>query len=305
MSILQRTTLVLGLLCALVPGQIIVNEFHAGTPDWVELRNVSPVAVDLGGWVVTTYQADLGMPAPEGAFTFAPGVMIPAGGFVVLQEYGTPGLPGTMPCSISTGFNYNWTSSRSVVVLLTSPQGTPVDYVYRQGSNGMPGAPHLPQGTGWTGSFSQTGNSCARLQDLDTDSALDWHVSFPTACAPNPGQSSVPIAMLYATTTGAGDVTINIPTTPALPGAEFATLISTTNLSPNGTGPVIGLAWDALSSFQPVAPGSPFHSWLSSQGTFSFSAPPGSLPPGFFVEGATAVLSAGGLVISPVVEITF
>lgn len=82
-------------------------------------------------------------------------------------------------------------------------------------------------------------------------------------------------------------------------------LTSTTDMVPNGSGPLFGLAWDALSSLQPAQPGSPFHSWLDGQGAFSFAAPAGTVPAGFRVEAVVVVIVSGQLVVSDVVETTF
>ena len=298
--------LVLLALAAAAPSQVVINEFHTGSPDWVELRNVSGVPFDLGGWSVTTYQSGSGMPVLEGTFTIPFATLVPSGGFLVLQEYGASGAPGTLPCSISTGSNYSWTSVRSVEVILRSPQQTAVDYVYRQGAGGPIAPPHLPIGATWTGLFSLSGDGCARVSNQDTDAASDWAIASATACAPNPGQGASQSVGLSVTTSGAGDVSVVIQTTPAIPGAEFVTLTSTVDLVPNGSGPVLGLAWDALGSIHPAQPGSPFHGWLDPQGSLVFAAPVGSVPPGLHIEAVVAMLApTGQLLASQVVEITF
>lgn len=301
----RSTLLLLLLLTSVVPAQVVINEFHTGSPDWVELKNVSGVGFDFGGWSVTTYQSSSTTLTFEGTFTIPYGTVVPAGGFLVLQEYGSAGLPGTLPCSLSTGFNYSWTSTRSVEVILTSPQQVAIDYVYRQGTGGPAAAPNLPYGVTWTGTFALGGDGCARVTDQDTDSASDWGVTTATVCAGNPGQAAAQLIVLNATTSGAGDVTMSIQTTPALPGAEFATLVSTTDLVPNGSGPILGLDWDALAGIQPAQPGSPFHSWLDPLGAFNFAAPPGTVPPGLHIEAVVAVVTPTGLSASEVVEITF
>lgn len=294
------------LLAIAAPAQVVINEFHTGSPDWVELRNVSGVAFDFGGWSVTTYQSTSGVPVLEGTFTIPYGTVVPSAGFLILQEYGAPGMPGPLPCSLSTGFNYGWAQGRSVEVILRSPQQMAADYVYRKGSGGPQAPPHLPPGAAWAGIFSAIGDGCARATDQDTDTASDWHVTSATPCASNSGQSTGQNVVLNVATSGAGDVSVIIQTTPPLPGAEFVTLTSSIDLVPNGSGPVLGLAWDALSSIHPAQPGSPFHAWLDPQGALVFAAPPGSVPPGLHLEAVVAMLDpSGGLLASGVVEITF
>lgn len=286
-------------------GQVVINEFFCGTPDWIELRNLSGVPVDLGGWSLSTYQASSGNPVLEGTFVLPPSTIIQSGGFLVLQEYGAAGLPGTLPCSLSIGFNLNWTSTRSVAVVLRNAQQVAVDYVYRQGPGGASGAPHLPSGQTWVGSYATTGNGCARAHDVDSDLASDWSGAVETVCAANPGQSAMQPVSFGLSTNGLGDATLSVATTPARPGAEFAMLISSTDLVPNGSGPVFGLAWDALASLQPAQAGSPFHSWLDAQGGFAFSAPPGTVPSGLHIEAVVIVVVLGQLTVSSVVDVTF
>ena len=131
-------------------------------------------------------------------------------------------------------------------------------------------------------------------------------IASATACAPNPGQGASQSVGLTVTTSGAGDVSVVIQTTPAIPGAEFVTLTSTVDLVPNGSGPVLGLAWDALGSIHPAQSGSPLHGWLDPQGSLVFAAPVGSVPPGLHIEAVVAMLApTGQLLASQVVEITF
>jgi len=303
------THLIAALICAIfgcfAPAQVVINEFSCGTPDWVELRNTSGVPLDLGGWSVVTYQTSSGAPVLEDTYTIPASTIVAAGQFLVLQEYGIADGPGSLPCAISIGFNLNWTSTRSVVVILRDAQQVAADYVYRQGPGGDPGAPNLPAGLTWTGAFTQTGDDCARRHDADLDTAADWATTTGTVCAANPGQTTQEPVTFNVATTGAGDVSVTIATNPVRAGAEFAMLTSTTDTVPNGAGPIFGLAWDALGSLQPAMAGSPFHSWLTAQGTFSFSAPPGTVPAGFHVEAVVVVVVQGQLVVSGVVETTF
>jgi hypothetical protein len=59
--------------------QLVINEIYgAGSPDFIELYNGTNATIDLGGYKL--HDAD-----PTEAYTFAPGTMIAAGGFIVLE----------------------------------------------------------------------------------------------------------------------------------------------------------------------------------------------------------------------------
>lgn len=288
-----------------------INEVNTGTPDYIELMNRGTTAVNVGGLIVRTYFITTagGATTAEPAFTIPTGTIIQPGDRLVLQETGTAGSPGTLgACAIFTGINYGWTNARSVeVVLLNGAVG--VDYVYRDVFNG-PAAPNLPAGTTWTGVLSTSGDSFFRPGDVDTNSAADWSVTSGggTACNLNPGQtfSIPPEVFLVVSTTGVGDLSLSITSSPVLPNAEFYGLYSTQNLTPNGIGPLFGIGIDALPQiYQPIAPGNPFHSNLSAAGTFNFNLGAGSLPPGFFLEGVVVAISGAALKISNIDETTF
>ena len=295
------------------PAQIVINEVYTGTPDFIEIRNFGPNPVDVSNWSLETFQSSgSGTPASEGSFTLPAGTIIASLEQVLLEENGTAGAAGTLgPCAIRTGFNYNWTSTRNVVVILRDAGGVAQDYMYRNVS-GPSGTPHLPGNQAWTGTLSTTGNVIFRNSDSDTDDAGDWSLSSSTTpCTINPGQSTAPPPPppldLNITTTGVGDATITIDSDPQLPGAEFYTIFSLIIYNPVGSGPVFGVGLDSISYFTvPAAPGSPFHSNLDGSGSFSFIAFAGTAPPGFHVQAASVAIRPDLTIIaSPVVDITF
>lgn len=181
-------------------GPVRVNGFSTGTPDHVELINCSSVAVDVSGWTVATaYSLGAGavaetpfvLPGAAGSGT----TVIPAGGFLILEEFGTAGAPGTLPNSIAVGFNYFWIAARTTIVWITDDAGIGQDYVYRDFS-GEGGAPFLPGGTSWVSAAgTYTGGTTdfsERLNDIDTDTSVDWgDVPAATTAALNAGQSGV------------------------------------------------------------------------------------------------------------------
>ncbi len=305
--------LALCLLTAPLSGQVVINEFNAGTPDFVELRNLSTTnTVNVGGYTVESYQSNGGTPSFEGSYTLPANVMLPPRGEFVLEENGNAGAPAaTFPCGVRTGYNYNWTSSRNIILILRNASNQAIDYVYRNDSGGAGGAPSLPAGLSWSGSFNTTGNACSRLTDVDTDSAADWTTnSNATPCNDNPGQTATPPppppVSLLITSSGNGDINASVATMPTLAGAEFWNLVSFQDLTPNGSGPLFGIGLDALPQIASPT-GSIFHNFLDAAGSWSFSGGPGTITPGLHVEVVSVAVnpSTNEVVWSDVVAITF
>ena len=307
----MRTILItLLLLASGLNAQVVINEFNTGTPDFVELRNLSASPVDVGGWTVSSWWAQNVNLQSDSPYTLPSGTTIAGGGTLVLQENGTAGAPGTIgSCAIRTGSNYNWAQSYSVVVLLEDDQGQGVDYVYRNATQNPMSPPNLPASLTWTGDYFGTGSQHARNGDLDTDSASDWSAGgTPTPCGLNPGQAPAPEVALVLGTTGVGDATFTLTTSPPIPNAEFFGLYSMVDQTPDGSGPFFGLGIDALPFlYLPLVPQSPFHSTLDAAGGATAAFPPGTVPLGVFYEGRVAVLdlSAGAVKLSNVEEISF
>jgi hypothetical protein len=244
----------------------------------------------------------------EPTFIIPANTTIAPGAFLVLQETGTAGAPGTIgACSMRTGFNYNWASGYGVQIAVLNPSGTGVDYVHRNPFGGAV-SPNLPPGTTWTGTLATTGDGVGRSGDVDTDSAADWAVGNPSsACAYNPGQNLPPPPVdLIITTPGAGAVAVSLVTTPPRPGAEFYILYSLQNFTPDGSGPFFGVGFDVIPQLAfPIIPGTPFHANLDGAGRLDVAYGPGTLPVGFFTE-AVAIVIVGANVIgpSPVVQVS-
>jgi hypothetical protein len=87
------------------PKTVVINELfpNGGSvvdPDWIELKNVTSAAIDLGGYKIRDS-------ALAGLFTFVAGTMIDAGGYLIIycddQEPG--GVPGGVhvPWKLSAG----------------------------------------------------------------------------------------------------------------------------------------------------------------------------------------------------------
>lgn len=99
--------------------QLVINEIYgAGTPDFIELYNGTNAAIDLGGYKLHDSN-------PSDAYTFAPGTMIAAGGFIVLE------------CDGATTTLFKISSSGEDITLL-NPSSEVVDQLLQVN---WPGAP--------------------------------------------------------------------------------------------------------------------------------------------------------------------
>jgi len=155
--------------------KVLINEINTGGADYVELRNPSAIPVDVSGWTVYSWIASgPGSLTAEAPFTFPPDTLIKGDSFLVVQEFGAAGQPGSLPLSISTGKNYLWTPSRTIEIALIDDAGRGVDYVYLNRHQNAP-APNLPSDLWWTGEVTPgTGNRVIRIEDYDSNSGFDW-----------------------------------------------------------------------------------------------------------------------------------
>lgn len=259
---MQRLVLIAAFAAVmLVPAaaQVRINEFFTGTPDHVELQNCSAAPVDVSGWTVqTSFATAAGPMTLETAFVIPAATVIPAAGFLILQEFGTAGAPGTLPNSISVGFNYFWVANRSMEVILTDAGGNGIDYVFRDVFGNGP-APNLPAGTNWTGTLGTgTGDDVARNSDIDTDDAADWtDAAIPaTTAAENAGQSPGcgTIPPMYETNDAAATIDIN-----GVQGTGFIPAVSTTPTCQgdtfNADSNVPGTLWELVFNLVPLVSG--------------------------------------------------
>lgn len=201
--------------------QVLINEFNVGSPDYVELFNPTHFTVDVSGWTVQTYIAFGGVtPSPETPYTIPNGHVLDPFGFLVLQDNGTAGSPGSLPNSIHTGNDYNWNSTQTVEIVLFDDQMVGQDYVYLDWYTG-PTAPHLPPNQNWIGDLrTGTGSDIRRLKNEDTDSSGDWlkTVGGGTPGDLNPGQSGCEFANAYGNGCPGTDGYVPTITSPVCPG---------------------------------------------------------------------------------------
>ncbi|MBN1506342.1 MAG: lamin tail domain-containing protein [Sedimentisphaerales bacterium] len=77
--------------CPVVVNEVLAHA-HANAPDWIELHNLSSLAVDIGGWMLSDRKDDLGR------FHIAAGTTIDPFGYIVFYEsthFGNPLNPDT------------------------------------------------------------------------------------------------------------------------------------------------------------------------------------------------------------------
>jgi len=144
------------LLAVASPAQFIITEVHTGTPDFVEITNVSGAAAGVAGIGIMTSNNALcpaylavasgGIAAHDGPYVSASAVIVPAGGTYVFEDLGVAGaVVLTAPIvgpGEHTGFNMSWAGGSHLEVALYAAAaiapgvlgvptitGVPLDYV--------------------------------------------------------------------------------------------------------------------------------------------------------------------------------
>jgi hypothetical protein len=143
-----------------------------------------------------------------------------------------------------------------------------------------------------------------RSSPFDTDAPADWSSSAAsTPGAINPGL--VNVIDIEFSSPGPGGLIIDVNTYfPAVPGGEIFNLFSLVDTNPDGSGPLFGIAPDALlQATTPLGPGNPFHTNLDGSGAFHLNVPPFSLPIGLHIE-AVSLLIQGTVTRISTVEVT-
>ncbi len=98
------------------PGAIVINEVlahsHGEAPDWLELHNTTPAAINIGGWFLSDN------PGYPTKYEISPGVSIPAHGYVVFYENLHFNNQGDTGCHQPFAFSENGEAA-----ILTSGEG--------------------------------------------------------------------------------------------------------------------------------------------------------------------------------------
>jgi hypothetical protein len=316
---MRRVALVLSLCTAVSFGQsgLRINEVFTGSPDYIEVANLGPDIVYMGGYTVY-WGCHTGAAATfsSGSYTFPAGVVLYPGGLAVLTDSvgnTSPNVPvGVYRAYI--GSNILWatmpngtpSTDRNGVATLVAPGGVGIDRVQWGATTTSFGT--VAFGAAWSGTFTMTGATGFRLNNADTDGPADWGSSpIPSSgVLTAPGQFPIVGLTHVITSSGGGQATLTITSSnPALPGVEVYNLVSLIDSVPNGSGPVFGVGADVIPlAIGPAAVGNPFHTFLDGAGVFTLSVDPGFLPPGLRLEGV-AITVQGGLItrISTVSEI--
>jgi len=90
----------------LAADSIVINELlahsHAANPDWIELHNTTGQAIDIGGWFLSDNDSDR---TNIMKYQFPDNTVIPAYGYLSLQEDETFGNPAAEGCNIPFGLS--------------------------------------------------------------------------------------------------------------------------------------------------------------------------------------------------------
>ncbi|MCA9414295.1 MAG: choice-of-anchor D domain-containing protein, partial [Candidatus Omnitrophica bacterium] len=169
---------------------IVISEMWPERVFGFEFANVSSQAVDIGGWVITLYDAT-SFPSPLTQFTIPASTTVASRGRFVLWEGNTP--PGSFP-AFNSGIDLNWSSSSTKGgVLLQDDQGNIIDFV-TTGDSTLITNPLRISTDEWSGSGIPTlgglpGNSLSyqRTGNDDTSTNADWIRTTSTFFDINPG----------------------------------------------------------------------------------------------------------------------
>lgn len=137
-----------GALAAPASAQFIITEVFTGTPDYVEICNVSAVPQPVFGLGIMTANSTvcpawsaadplLGTAQMNGPYVSASGAVVPPGGHYVFAELGAAGAPTAGYPGETTGFAITWAGGSAVEVALYASatilagviDGVPLDYI--------------------------------------------------------------------------------------------------------------------------------------------------------------------------------
>jgi uncharacterized repeat protein (TIGR01451 family) len=179
-----------GLIGAPGTASVLIAEVDTGV-DQVEFVNVSALAEDVSGWLVTFYDWTL-WPEPRLTFTVPAGTVVPGSGVFRVRDSGT--FPGTYP-AFFTGTNVSWLNdpaTNQVAVLLRNAAGQVVDFFCAV--DGYPAEIAVPlplPAAQWQGgpvaANEDSSRTYQRTGSQDRNSSLDWTAAPANIGALNPG----------------------------------------------------------------------------------------------------------------------
>jgi hypothetical protein len=298
--------LALFLFPASLCGQLLVNEVFTGDPDWIEIVNLGTTTEDLSSYKIR-FGGNSGMSFTQGVYTIPNGTMLAPNGVLVITDDPSTSLP-LVPVGVFKGYagsNIVWNTTPTAGTNGAVALNNAFDIGLDRMKWGSPITDFSSYGSTWTGTIAPTAATMYRGSPFDTDGPADWSsAAQPTPGAINPGEALV--IDLEFNTPGGGGLNIDVFTFgPAVPNGEIFNLLSLVNTVPDGSGPLFGIAADALlQATTPLSPTNPFHTNLDGLGNWQLIVPPGFLPPGFHVEGVSLLIQGFVSRISTVEVIT-
>ena len=203
-----------------LPSRVILTDVSVQQVRGVELQNVSPESVDVGGWVVSLYD-DTRWPAPRVSFVIPAGTLVRASEvFVVEVTTSGPGI-STYPRFRVAG-SLSWASRTpqdpvTIGVVVSDASGTVQDSFFAGAA--VPaevGVPALLTDLDWSGPAAQADPEIGVYfrppgQNRNGRQAMDWGAAAPTFPSvlgrPNPGlvlpfADAVPLAVVPGSVAG-------------------------------------------------------------------------------------------------------
>ena len=156
-------------------GKVVINEVNADAK-YIELYNLSGVAVDLGGWTIRkNNEGPIADMEGTGSFVIAEGTILPGKGYALLNCKGANNEhQGVALGTSSSGVS----GKKSLLLELINNEGERVDYFVNSG-NEHPAAVDV-----WDGAVEHTFDIAARIPD----GGGWWVVDTATPAAKNEGE---------------------------------------------------------------------------------------------------------------------
>lgn len=156
-------------------GKVVINEVNADAK-YIELYNLSGVAVDLGGWTIRkNNEGPIADMEGTGSFVIAEGTILPGKGYALLNCKGANNEhQGVALGTSSSGVS----GKKSLLLELINNEGERVDYFVNSGNE------HPAAVDAWDGAVEHTFDIAARIPD----GGGWWVVDTATPAAKNEGE---------------------------------------------------------------------------------------------------------------------
>jgi hypothetical protein len=248
----------------------------------------------MGGYKIR-WGGNSGVSFLQGVYTIPSNTILAPNGVLVITEDLSTNFP-TVPAGVFKawcGGTIPWTVAPAVGVNGCVALNDPADIGLDRMVWGNPLQNFSIYGSPFGTSIAPTGHTMFRNSPIDTDTNADWtSTTSPTPGAINPGEANV-LSFSLTTTPGTGSISAIVTSlAPAVPGGEIYNLVSFTDVTPDGSGPLFGIGPDALSQ---ATQGYPFHTNLDGTGVFQLIGGPGSLPLGLHLEGVSILVQGGAI----------